>query len=98
MNDDLRVGNFTEAADDLRPRTEPPGYTTITWQEYRGLMRDRDILDWVATDFDRHCKPGSPRLREIVGGLLDAGDSLGRTIQEAARTLSKRRSERQEGS
>jgi hypothetical protein len=66
-------------------------HTTITWEEYLRLQRDRDILDWVATDFDRHVKPGSPGLRDIVGGLLDAGDGLQQTIAEAARDFIQRR-------
>ena len=76
------------------PRMEMPRHTTITWTEYAELQRDRDILDWVAADFDRHVKPGSPGLRRIVGDLLESGANLGQSIQEAVRSFATRRTDR----
>ena len=66
-------------------------YTTITWEEYLALQRDRDILDWVARDFDRqNRKPGQPGLRAIVGRLLDSGADLQATIEDAFANMARR--------
>lgn len=74
-----------------RGRRIGPEHTVITWEEYRQLCRDREILDWVERDWARNARSAGgrvmPPLRRIVGQLLDSGADLQATIKEAALSM-----------
>jgi hypothetical protein len=59
---------------------------TITRRELDRLERDREILDWIEADHAGRY-PGRPSLRDQVGGLIEAGESLDAIIARGLRRL-----------